>query len=358
MKIIEVGPFPPPYGGVSNHLFRLKSYLDKTFNECVYWDTTKISIKEKVCKYKISGCWSNYKVPSLLFKRSAIIHFHEFSVKLFLLNYFLLSLKHHVIISFHNERFIEEIESKGHGWVPFFRHILNRMGTFIVDNKNCYQKLEKVVKDKKKIFLIPEFIPPSNIPPLAHNDVLALRRNHNYLFSSNAWKVSFYKNQDLYGIDLLVEALEILHHKYHQSVATAFLLPSIGDEKYFQKIMQKIKSCNLEDHFYFITESLEEASSLWNISDLIIRATNTDGNSITILEAMALGKAVLASDCVERPKGVLLFKSRSVESLVEKINDFITNREKITGETFTHIVENNAEKFISLYQSIINRDKI
>lgn len=38
MKIINVGAYPPPYGGVSIHLKRLKYHLDAAGNENVLLD--------------------------------------------------------------------------------------------------------------------------------------------------------------------------------------------------------------------------------------------------------------------------------------------------------------------------------
>ena len=54
-------------------------------------------------------------------------------------------------------------------------------------------------------------------------------------------------------------------------------------------------------------------------SDLVVRPTNTDGDSLSIREAIFLGKPVITSDVVERPDGSILHRNRDVDDFEEKI---------------------------------------
>ena len=72
---------------------------------------------------------------------------------------------------------------------------------------------------------------------------------------------------------------------------------------YFGKITQKINNLNLEQNILLIDINKGvDAVALWQMSDIYLRPTNTDGNSISILEALSVGSSVVASDCVERPE--------------------------------------------------------
>lgn len=52
---------------------------------------------------------------------------------------------------------------------------------------------------------------------------------------------------------------------------------------------------------------------------MIIRNTPTDGDSLSVKEALYLHKPILATDAVSRPKGVILFKYNDEESFSEAV---------------------------------------
>jgi len=78
---------------------------------------------------------------------------------------------------------------------------------------------------------------------------------------------------------------------------------------------------NLNENFFLIHEKLSFVK-LMQESDIIVRPTNTDGDSLTIREALFLNKEILTSDVTERPIGVKLFQNRN-------INDFEIQLEKL-----------------------------
>jgi hypothetical protein len=46
-------------------------------------------------------------------------------------------------------------------------------------------------------------------------------------------------------------------------------------------------------------------------ADLVVRPTNTDGDSLSIREAIFLNKPIISSDVVKRPDGTILFANRN-----------------------------------------------
>lgn len=356
MEIINIGTYPPPYGGVSIHLIRLKHFLDRKRVSHQSLDISNNETSEKRAA-GIKTCEFNKKVQLRLFlQEKAILHFHFFYTD-FIMKYFLFSLRHIVILSFHNERFLEELKSRGKIKYYIYLILLNRIQVIIVDSTKCNKLACKVIRNKSKVHIIPEFIPPQEIPSLSQRAILDCRKSHKYLISSNAFKISFYNNEDLYGIDLLVEAVNTLCNTNGIDIAVAFLLPSIGNEDYFAKIKRKIQEYNIATRFLFITEPVEEASSLWKISDIVIRATNTDGNSLSILEALNVGAPVIASDCVERPEGTTVFKTRDLQDLTSKILLVINNLDYYKAKARASKPESNAMKMVSLYNSLRGRNK-
>jgi glycosyltransferase involved in cell wall biosynthesis len=347
LRVINVGVYPPPYGGVSSHQQRLLEFLESEGKECLLLDISG----QKKNRHNVRNISWAACVIFLFFTKRSIVHFHNYSSKNASF-YYILSFRHNVILSFHNERFISELNASG--W--FRRKIalfsLNRLHDIVVDSQICKQLAEEIILDKSKIKVIPEFIPPFHVPELNNETIKVTRNNFKYLLASNAFQISFHNAQDLYGLDLLVNLLARLVNQDKLNVGIVFLLPNVGDEKYFNHIKKEIEKEQLTERFIFITEPIEEASSLWKISDIIIRATNTDGNSLSIHEALNLRIPVIASDCTERPKGCILFMTRDPDDLYLKVKAVLGNISFYQQQLNNLACENNAALFLKLYASI------
>jgi glycosyltransferase involved in cell wall biosynthesis len=348
MKVINVGIYPPPYGGISIHLKRLLEYLQSKRQECLLIDTSPYP-KNLIDVANYS--WRKTIWFLLFVSPKCIVHFHNFSLKNSLI-YSILSFRHKTILSFHNERFLDEIYSAGSFWKLVVSFFLNHLDCFVVDTQRSKELAEKVVKDKSRVFVIPEFIPPSHIPLLENDVIMGMKKKHKYLLASNAFQISFYKNQDLYGLDILVELVRRLVQIDGMDVGMVFLLPNIGDEKYFEDINHRINVWGLTQYFTFIIEPIEESVSLWQISDAVIRATNTDGNSLTVLEALSVQIPVIASDCCERPEGTVLFKTRDVDDLCDKVTMVLSSHKFYCAQLKGIRRSDNAAALLKLYKDM------
>lgn len=349
MNIINIGIYPPPFGGVSNHLKRLLDFLH--FNKI---NSLLLDVSDDI-KYNVHDVINIRSFKLLLFllfrTHRSIVHLHYTSIKSLIMMY-LISFRHATMISFHNERFVETLKEKGKFLFSICKYILVRVDRIIVNTENNRIKVLSIVNSYSNIEVIPEFIPPSNIPFIEDGIINKFRSNHKYILSSNAYQLSFHKGEDLYGIDILIEMMGIIAYEKGLDAVMIFLLPRIGNKEYFEDLLMQIKKRDLVERFIFITDPLEEASSLWQLSDVVIRATNTDGNSMTILEALSLKIPTIASDCVERPQGVILFKSRNMHDLIDKTLNVLSNI-KLEKEKLRNLeIENNAEKILNAYKDL------
>jgi len=350
MEIIQIGLYPPPYGGVSIHIKRLhEKLLLAGFNSLVV-NLSKSGAKVEtnvISKYGKLG----WIIPVFFRKEKCVFHFHNCSVLVYLCS-FLFSLRHIVVLSVHNPRNFENYLSSNSIRRRIYRILLSPFNYIIVDNQETLNLGKELLKSTRKFRVIPEFIPPAEIPPIEDHLINGIREDHKFVLSSNAWKLCFYKEEDMYGVDLLIDLTHILRTQYAIDVVFIFLLPQIGDNNYFQVLQNKIREFQIEKYFHFILDPIPEASSLWQISDIVIRATNTDGNSLTVLEALACNVPVLASDCSERHPNVHLFKTRNIESLVKEalylLNSDINNLKIESHDNF--------ESFKLLYSDILNKN--
>ncbi len=58
---------------------------------------------------------------------------------------------------------------------------------------------------------------------------------------------------------------------------------------------------------------------LLELADISVRATNTDGDAISVRESLFMNCRTIASDASSRPAGVILFANRNPDDLTEKL---------------------------------------
>jgi glycosyltransferase involved in cell wall biosynthesis len=347
MRVINVGLFPPPYGGVSIHLQRLLQRLQTEGADCLLIDLSGLPKQQPGV---VSWTWTT-AVLRLLLTRRSIVHFHNFSPRNTFL-FWLLSLRHKAILSWHNERFLDQLNEVPPLGRSLAKALLRRVDRIVVDSQKSLELARQIVPDTSRIALIPEYLEPAAVPPLTNRDVLGLRSGHRYLLSSNAFSIAFHHGQDLYGLDLLVELMRRLVYERGLDAALAFLLPGGSDSEYFAEIRRTVDRHGLTGRVHFVTQPLEEAASLWRVSDVVVRATNTDGNSLSVMEALSVGVPVVASDCVDRPDGAVTFATRDIDDLEAKVVDVLTRPDEHRGRIASLPPLDNGDRFLELYRSV------
>lgn len=158
---------------------------------------------------------------------------------------------------------------------------------------------------------ISAFIPPvkiNKLPLNVENALIQKKEKYKYLFCTNAWRAVFDKyGTETYGIVNLIEIFRDLEYG---------LIVSDPSSSYSCKI--KKEKINVTDNVYFITGN-HDFNAVLQLCDAFLRTTSTDGDSLSVREALYLGKSVLASDVVDRPLGVILYKYGNKHSLMKNI---------------------------------------
>lgn len=344
-----VGAIPPPYGGVTVHLRRL---LDALHSRNIRVSLFDISGQTKIAEGVTCMRWRT-AVWRLLFQRRSIVHFHNFGPRNLYL-YALLGMRHRTLLTLHNERFHDELAERGSLERRLLIWAFNRLDCIVVVNEKCTALAKGIVRDYAKVRVVPTFIPP----PESDNGDLSepmksLRDRHRILIASTAYQLQFHDGQDLYGIDMMVELTNRLIIRHRLDVATVVLLPAPANISYFEQLQQRVRDLKIEERFVFLTEPIDDATALWKAADIVIRATNTDGDSLTVLEALSVGTPVIASDCAPRHSEVTLFATRDSDDLervtVGMINDLDSKRQELRGLT----IGNGVERLIGIYEEMM-----
>ena len=344
-RVIHIGAVPPPFGGVTVHVKRLLPYLAERKIPHVLYD---ISGTPKNAEHVECVRW-RYVVIRLLREPRAVLHFHNFTASN-LPVFALLGRRHATILSLHNARFADDLSRPLAPLRRFLLGMLNRMDVIIVISDAAAELLRPFLVKKVEVVVCPEFIPPRTVEADLPSEIADLRRRHQYLLAANASRLSRYREQDLYGVDLLIHLIDRLVHEHGLDAAMVFLLPQVGDEAYFNELKSRVSQAKIQDRFLFVTQPVTDACALWQVSDVVIRATNTDGNSLTVKEALWCKTPVIASDCAPRDPEVVLFRTRDATDLTAVAFHVLTNLDTYRSQLQGFKAEDNVEPLISIYQ--------
>ncbi|HYR44188.1 MAG TPA: glycosyltransferase family 4 protein [Terriglobia bacterium] len=133
-----------------------------------------------------------------------------------------------------------------------------------------------------------------------------------------------------YGFDLLIEAVTELRKTYRQIGCVV-----LGDGDHRDKSLALVRRAGLDDAILLAGDVDHELCvALMARSDVFLRPTFTDGDSISVREALGLGVPVVASNVGTRPEGTLLFPAGNARALVEQTENALSRRERaIQGST-------------------------
>lgn len=349
------GAYPPPYGGVTIHIQRLQTLLLKNGFQCIVYDfSTFLKNDGNVINVKKITNWL-----SILRPKGRIVHLHLSDLN-DLNNILILSLLYNligkkIIITYHSLK--DEIDDLNR----FNRFIFKALDRFI----SHYIAVSPLIKNKllffnineKKISIIPAFLPPVikqeeiNIIP---EEIWNFIEMHEPIISANAFRITFYKDQDLYGIDMCIDLCTNLKSLYPH-IGLVFCLPDIGDINYFNKMKEKIAENGINDNFLFVIQPYQFYPILMK-SNILIRPTNTDGDAISIREALFFKIPAVASDIVPRPNGTILFKNRDINDFTSKVNKFLEQNDTPNLKVLTkEKSDDNFEKIMNLYKQLMDR---
>lgn len=204
----------------------------------------------------------------------------------------------------------------------------------ILINKRTYETYSKINKNAR---FIPAYIPPTTEEPLPEEvkDILSSCKQRGCpIVSTNASKYALDKDgNDIYGMDFLIS--------YFTNLPAYTLLISDPKDCY------RLRYPHTSENIVFISQAHSYYELLKHV-DLFVRNTSTDGDALSVKEALSLEIPVLCSDIVDRPSDVILFKYSDPTSFTKALEK--TKEQK--HHTHSHDTEHDVlETLVKLYDS-------
>jgi len=314
MKLLLVGPYPPPHGGVSVHIAEMKRRAIALGIPCRVLNTDRNaqSNPNYIPVRRVSGFMFNLVKHSL---RGWTIHIHTNGHNA---KSWLVALAGGIagrfgpgsILTLHSGKMPDYVEAKRN------RRWLARLTCRTFKQITCVsprlrQAVETLGVPGPQIKVSPAF---GGVTEVSAHWVLSPGfenwfERHHPVFSATA------SNRPEYGSELLVEAIARLLNTHKDA---GCLLIGLGEEA--KQIRSLIEQRNLTRSVLMLGDvPHEECLHVMSRSSAFIRPTFTDGDSISVREALALGVPVIASDAAARPEGTILFETGNPDDLMKKM---------------------------------------
>lgn len=299
MKVVIVGRFPPPYGGVS--VFVKRKYDSLRRVGAGYVDLRSVFWPAKIA-------W-------LVISCRCIFYINTGNIFFLLACYFLGALSRSYIYDHNASR---RNWGKRHLESLYIYLVKRSLGVRVVHEhlRQGYEKRGLGGKVEVENPFIPpvedEFFEIIDSYPEVVKDFIGAGSGFKLALSASVY-VRDSAGRDVYGVDTLIFALEYLHEagcdprcllavaEFDEELLTVELRYRI-DKLVRDGVLIKVIG---QYQFWPIYRSL----------DVFLRLTSTDGDSISIREALYFNCPVIASDVVPRPPGTILYRYGNQEEL-------------------------------------------
>jgi glycosyltransferase involved in cell wall biosynthesis len=302
MKILLIGPYPPPHGGISVHVLGIHRGLAAAGVPCRVLDTSAVrswSFHFALLRYSVQG-WTLH------------LHTNGHNWKSWLL-----ALWCGIAGQSSGSCILTLHSGLAPGYVTALRGWRRRIARLTCRLYSRVICVSPAVRDAVVLLgqptdrtdIAPAYLETALTEVSLDHQIAAWTENHRPLLST----ALFFRPE--YGFDLLVSAIAKLRVRYP---SVGCLVMGSGEQE--SEARKRVRDFGLENHMLLVGDVMHaQCLALISRSDLFLRTTWFDADSISVREALALGVPVVASRVCARPKGVILFQPGDVTDLLSKI---------------------------------------
>ena len=339
-----MGPYPPPHGGVQTNLVAIRQYLRKRGIACSVINLTR---HRKENADEVYYPKSSLEVVKLLFRLPYdIVHLHfggNLTRRLLALALVCTLIpRRKVVLTFHSGGYPVSEEGRKATRRSFCGFVLRRLDRVIGVNRQLIEFFHRLgVSSNRTSLILPHAL--SLVEPA---DRLSIEMQK--FFDSHKPVLATVSGlEPEYDLPLQIEALGLVRKSHPKAglviIGAGSLEREIKERINAQPYSENIMLCGDVPH----DETLRAVAS----SDLFLRTTHYDGDSISVREALHIGVPVIATDNGMRPEGVHLVPARDLASLHRAIEKHLANGNG--RKSFGHADEQNIEAVFRVYQDLM-----
>ena len=96
-------------------------------------------------------------------------------------------------------------------------------------------------------------------------------------------------------------------------------LAETRDKEKISALHSLAKQLGIDNKIFWQIGAINNIRSLWHQTNIYIRPTSTDGDSVAVREVLDEGVVVVASDVCWRPEGVVTYRYSDLNDFIEKV---------------------------------------
>ncbi len=342
MRVLQLGPFPPPHGGVQSNLVAIRQYLQSQGFYCAVVNLTRYRRLDADDVYYPRN--PIQVVAHLLRLQYDIIHIHfggNITFRLLAL-WLVCSLipGKKTVLTFHSGGYPSSKEGQTARPGTLRGFIFRRLDRIISVNDEMIAMFRRFGVLSERIRLIPPHAflaqPHSELRP----DIAGFFQSHDPVLATVGGL------EPEYGIPLQIEVIGDLLPKFPR-----LGLVIIGGGSLERELRDLIRSQSHASHL-LLCGDVDHADTLRVIQEcrILLRITHYDGDSIAVREALHVGTPVIATDNGMRPPGVHLVPVSDRDGCGRMIEQVLADPplERRTGEINT----DNVAAVVDLYREL------
>lgn len=306
--VLIVGNYPPPIGGVTIHVKRLLDRLSTSTFTYSFIDLRREGV---------------FTVLKSIFS-TKMVHLHSSNSYLKLaLAAMCFILRRPLLMTYHGNL----------GRYGKFRNGIDMLAIWLakVPIMINEQSLAKAKQINYNAHFASAFIPPKaveNLDETSRNKIASLRTSSKFLFCTNASNVSYDVNgKEIYQITDLIK----LFNRYLD--LGLIISDPKGD---YRRMIEKSGLIYNQNILFF--DFGHDFNAVIEDCDCMLRFTTTDGDSLSVKEALFAGKNVIATDVVNRSSQVTLVRD-DIKDLEEKVTSYQPSTISFNEDGFNEISE-------------------
>lgn len=326
-----IGQLPPPYGGVSVHIKRLLAHLDRAGVDYVVYDTSPEADTQTERVVPVGRLGRRWFLRYLLRGREPVVYVHTSRWDVWRATWWLSRIRgKSVVIAVHTDSLRRLWPMRGWWSRRAVTAAFRAAEKLVAVNTHIRDFLDELAGLGAKTVVIPAFVEPIPQPEdeaAVDPAVRAFCESHDPVILANGAPIVYDDGRDLYGIDMTVELVDRLRADFPKIGVIWYLLKFAGwSPSYAEQTARDVERRGLGAHWLFV-EPTGEMYPVFNDVDLLVRPTCSDGDAVSVREALYFGVPVVASDAAPRPAGAVVFRTRDQDDFVAKVQAALGSRD-------------------------------
>lgn len=344
MRVLQLGPYPPPHGGVQSNLVALRTFLRLQGVPCAVINITRHRKPDSDEVYYPRTAVGLIRLLSRLDYDVVHLHLGGILTRRLLGLAFVCTLLRgcRSVMTFHSGGYPASDKGKSTGPTSLAGFVLRRFDGLIGVNPEIIEFFERlgVSPDRTRL------IPPHSFLPEEQSAPALPRLLASFLGVHNPGLISVGLLEPEYDLPLQIE---VLGHVRQRFPSAGLVL--IGSGSLEEELRGRIRACSYAEHI-LLCGDVTHAATMQAISraHVLLRTTLYDGDAVSVREALHVGTPVIASNNGMRPAGVRLIPKSDLPALLHAINETLAQpapRKEVSGND-----DSNLKAVLDFYREL------